>query len=148
MAKIDLTRRDLLLTSTGIAVTQLVGGTGRVFAESSDPLGKELIFRTSDPRNAEPALDKLIQSWITPVKHFYVRSHAPNPQIDISQYKLSVEGKIRKPTTFTFAGVNQFPSHTFTATLTCAGNRRAEFNDEAKVKVVGFRILPSTESLY
>ena len=74
MAKIDLTRRDLLLTSTGIAVTQLVGGTGRVFAESPDPLGKELIFRTSDPRNAEPALDKLIQSWITPVKHFYVGS--------------------------------------------------------------------------
>ena len=133
MSKLDLTRRDILLASTGIAVTCVAGRSGQVYAESPDPLGKELIFRTLDPRNAEPALDKLVQSWITPVKHFYVRSHAPNPKIDISKYQLSIEGKVRNSRTYSFGELSRLASHTITATLTCAGNRRAEFNKQGKV---------------
>ena len=133
MNRYDLTRRDLLLASTGIALTQIVGRGGQVFAQSPDPLGKDLIFRTTDPRNAEPTLDKLVQSWITPIKHFYVRSHAPNPKIDISQYRLTVEGSVRTPKTFSFDELQKLPTKTITATLTCAGNRRAEYNKEGKV---------------
>ena len=133
MSKLDLSRRDVLFAATGIAVTQIAGSSGKLFAQSPDPLGKELIFRTTDPRNGEPSLDKLVQSWITPVKHFYVRSHAPNPKIDQGQYRLSVEGLVRKPTTFSFDALTNLTQHTITATLTCAGNRRAEFNKEAKV---------------
>ncbi len=123
----------MLLATTGIAVSQVLSSGGRVLAESPDPLGKELIFRTTDPRNAEPTLDNLVKSWITPVKHFYVRSHAPNPKIDIGRFELSVEGKVRKPLKLSFADLSRLTSHTITATLTCAGNRRAEFNREGKV---------------
>ena len=128
----NLNRRDMLLASTGIAVTQ-IAGRGQVFAEAPDPLGKDLIFRTTDPRNAEPSLDKLVKNWITPVKHFYVRSHAPNPKIDIGSFRLTVEGQVRKQRTFSFAELTAMKSHTITATLTCAGNRRAEYNAEGKV---------------
>ena len=94
---------------------------------------KDLIFRTEDPRNAEPALDKLIESWITPTKHFYVRSHAPNPKIDPGEFRLAVTGMVDRPLELSLDQIRGFKQHEITATLTCAGNRRAEFNAEGKV---------------
>lgn len=94
---------------------------------------KDLIFHTTDPRNAEPELSKLVQSWITPTKHFYVRSHAPNPKIDPAGFQLKVEGMVRQPKSFSLEQLKQLGSHETTATLTCAGNRRSEFNAEGKV---------------
>lgn len=132
-AWINFPRRDFLLASAGIAVTSVMGRPGLSPADQPDLVGKDLIFRTTDPRNAEPALEKLVQSWITPTKYFYVRSHAPNPEIDAAEFTLSVEGMVRKPKTFTLAELGSLPSHTITATLTCAGNRRAEFNRDGKV---------------
>ena len=102
-------------------------------AEDTPPVVKDLIFRTTEPRNGEPNLTQLVQSWIAPVKHFYVRSHAPNPIIDVDQYVLSVEGEVRKPLTLSLPQLNQLARKNVTATLTCAGNRRTEFNREGKV---------------
>ncbi|MBA63234.1 MAG: hypothetical protein CMJ76_12825 [Planctomycetaceae bacterium] len=132
MNPIYLSRRKLITAATGLAVT----GTNFLSAETSaepDPLGKELIFRTNDPRNGEPALSRLVQSWITPVKDFYVRSHAPNPEIDAGKYLLKVEGLVAKPLTLDLSALKRFKRHKVVATLTCAGNRRTEFNSEAKV---------------
>lgn len=132
MKSIDLSRRELMVAASGIAITGLAWPIG-VLGQEPDPLGKDLIFRTTDPRNAEPELAKLVKSWITPVKHFYVRSHAPNPDIDVNQYALTLEGRVRTPLTLTLKDLGRLPRHTVTATLTCAGNRRAEFNQEGKV---------------
>ncbi|NNE00897.1 MAG: molybdopterin-dependent oxidoreductase [Pirellulaceae bacterium] len=126
-----LSRRDLLLAGGGIAITGMMP-----IPLSADQPGlgeKDLIFRTTVPRNAEPSLDKLVQSWITPTKHFYVRSHAPNPVIDAGSFELSVEGMVRQKRTFKLAQLLSMQNHTITATLTCAGNRRDEFNREGKV---------------
>ena len=127
-----LSRRNLLIASGGIAVTSLAPPSFAV-EPSIDPLGKDLIFRTADPRNGEPKLSKLVQSWLTPTKHFYVRSHAPNPQINVDKFVLTVEGKVRTPLALTMDQLKQLPRHNLTATLTCAGNRRSEFNTEGKV---------------
>jgi len=102
-------------------------------ALGQSPDEKDLIFRTTDPRNAEPALGDLVKHWITPVKHFYVRSHAPNPVIDPESFTLQVEGLVKKPLTLSLDALSKLKQHTVTATLTCAGNRRAEFNKEGKV---------------
>ncbi|MEM7476687.1 MAG: molybdopterin-dependent oxidoreductase, partial [Planctomycetota bacterium] len=123
-----LSRRDMILTS-GI----LVAGITQTNSALGQDDEKDLIFRTTDPRNAEPALNKLIESWITPTKHFYVRSHAPNPKIDPSTFRLSVEGLVAKPLSLSLADIKAHQEHTITATLTCAGNRRAEYNKEGKV---------------
>ena len=135
MKSIDVSRREMLVAAGGIAITSL-GLPSVAFGQDPDPLGKDLIFRTTDPRNGEPALSQLVQSWITPVKHFYVRSHAPNPQIDINQYSLTIEGSVRKPLTLTMKQLSQLPRHKATVTLTCAGNRRTEFNREGQIKGV------------
>ena len=128
----SLTRREMIGIGTGIAITGL-SSAGNLIAGAPDPLGKDLIFRTTDPRNGEPSLEKLIQSWLTPVKHFYVRSHAPNPKIDSEKFVLSVEGHVRNPIKLSLKQLAQLKRRNVTATLTCAGNRRTEFNQESSV---------------
>ena len=134
MNSLNLTRRGLLGVATGIAITGLdIVSIARSKEKEPDALGKELIFRTTEPRNGEPSLSQLVQSWITPVKHFYVRSHAPNPVINADNYVLTVEGRVRTPLKLSLAQLRQLTRHKVTATLTCAGNRRTEFNREEKV---------------
>ena len=123
-----LNRREMLQASGGILI---VGGL--LTSASAQEVPKDLIFRTKDPRNGEPELGKLVQSWITPTKHFYVRSHAPNPRINKEEFKLKIEGLVRRPMSMSLGELKRFGSRTTTATLTCAGNRRAEYNKEGKV---------------
>lgn len=125
-------RRDLIRTG-GILVAGGLICSPSSGQDSSTALAKDLIFRTTDPRNGEPELSKLVQSWITPTKHFYVRSHAPNPVIDAGDFRLQIEGMVRKPTSLSLADLSKFDRRKTTATLTCAGNRRAEFNRHGKV---------------
>ncbi|MEL7500587.1 MAG: molybdopterin-dependent oxidoreductase [Planctomycetota bacterium] len=129
---LSVSRRQLLIAGGGLVVASAIP-TSQLWAQEKNEEEKDLIFRTDDPRNGEPKLNDLVHSWITPTKHFYVRSHAPNPSIDPQQFQLKIEGKVRKPFTISLAGLMKFKQHTVTATLTCAGNRRAEFNREGKV---------------
>lgn len=126
----NLSRRDMILAS-GVIVTSLSQGRSVIAQNSSEE--KDLIFRTRNPHNAEPELEKLVRSWITPTKHFYVRSHAPNPKIDAAKFRLRVEGLVDQALTLSLDELKKHAEHTVTATLTCAGNRRAEFNREGKV---------------
>ena len=129
MNRNEMTRRDVLAASTGLAVT---GSWGRSAIAEGAPQ-KDLVFRTIDPRNAEPELGKLVQSWLTPTSLFYVRSHAPNPVIRADEFRLVVEGLVRRPLTLSLQDLTRFSTKSTTATLTCAGNRRSEFNAEGKV---------------
>ena len=130
MSQNKISRRNLLQASAGIWLAGGIQPTSLWAQDNPKPptLDKDLIFRTTDPRNAEPELAKLVKSWITPTELFYVRSHAPNPVIDPQQFRLSVEGMVRRPVTFSLDELKQFPQKTATATLTCAGNRRSEYN--------------------
>lgn len=124
-----LTRREVMLGSGGIVIA---GGLMRSVASAQDST-KDLVFRTTNPRNGEPELSKLVQSWLTPTQYFYVRSHAPNPSIDVNEFRLQVEGLVRKPLSIRLGELSRFGQRETTATLTCAGNRRAEFNREGEV---------------
>ncbi|MEM8733505.1 MAG: molybdopterin-dependent oxidoreductase [Planctomycetota bacterium] len=127
----SLNRRQMILGSGVLlaGLSQAKQSSGQVATEGE----KDLIFRTTDPRNAEPALNKLIESWITPTERFYVRSHAPNPVIDARDYRLAVEGMVDQELSLSMEDLKKFQEYEITATLTCAGNRRAEFNAEGKV---------------
>ena len=96
-------------------------------------MGQDIVFHTTNPRNGEPELQKLVQSWQTPTRLFYVRSHAPNPVIRPSEFRLTVSGLVRRPMTWSLGELERLASRTTTATLTCAGNRRSEFNKEGEV---------------
>lgn len=124
-------RRSFLEMAT-LGVLGVVVGTSEtafirsVFADTASS-GKELIVHSTSPMNAEPALKDLVQSWITPVKYFYVRSHAPTPQLDIDTFRIRVEGLVDKPREFSVAELKErFPATSAVVTMTCAGNRRSE----------------------
>ena len=127
--KNELNRRQWIAASSGIVIASCLPSNSLANQDES----KQLKFLTTSPRNGEPALNDLVQSWITPTKFFYVRSHAPNPAINPNQFRIRVEGKVRKPLELRLEQLARFKRHDTTATLTCAGNRRAEFNAERKV---------------
>jgi sulfite oxidase len=92
------------------------------------PPDKRLIVRSAKPLNAEPALEDLVADWITPVERFYVRNHGATPSVAADAFRLSVEGHVEKPLELSLAElIEHFPAAKATATLTCAGNRRSEF---------------------
>ena len=123
-------RREMMMASGGLLIA---GGMFAPNESHAQAPAKDLLFRTTDPRNAEPELSKLVQSWLTPTKHFYVRSHAPNPRLNADSFKLRIEGMVRRPMVVSLAELMRIGERSTTATLTCAGNRRAEFNREGKV---------------
>lgn len=74
-----------------------------------------------EPFNAEPPPAVLAAGEITPADAFYCRNHGPIPDIDADGWHLTVGGH-----TLTYADLTALATHGVTATLECAGNRRAE----------------------
>jgi sulfite oxidase len=68
------------------------------------------------------------EHFLTPVDRFFTRSHAPVPQIDLSTWRLQVDGLMHQPRSFSLEElVAAFTRRDSTATLVCAGLRRDEF---------------------
>ena len=130
MNRTGITRREVLAVGGGLAIAGSGFSSGLMANVAHE---KDLIFRTTNPRNGEPELGKLVQSWVTPTSLFYVRSHAPNPSIDPAKFKLEVGGMVGRPMSLSLGDLQRFGSRSTTATLTCAGNRRSEFNKEGEV---------------
>jgi sulfite oxidase len=66
--------------------------------------------------------------FVTPVEHFFTRSHAPVPRIDPETWRLEVDGLVNRPRSFSLEELGRaFPRRQVTATLVCAGLRRDEF---------------------
>ncbi len=87
----------------------------------------QLIVHQEYPLNAEPPANRLRQSFLTPQPLFYVRTHGSIPAVDPTSYRLLVTGLVEQPRELSFDELQSMaPAHTVTATLECAGNRRAE----------------------
>lgn len=116
-------RRVLLQRAGLFAPLWLAGRSAFAVPESNSGL----LVHTRVPHNAEPRLGALVQSWITPNELFYVRSHAPVPNVDTNTFRLSVEGMVEKPFEISLAQLqSEFNKQAVVATMTCAGNRRSE----------------------
>ena len=105
---------------------------GSVFAQaqtSAQRFGKEkLIARSVRPPDFEAPV-ALLDSFITPVEHFYLRSHMTVPtQLNEAAWALKVGGEVDTPVSLSIAEIKQLPAVTITMTLECAGNGRAFFD--------------------
>ncbi|KAM9989480.1 hypothetical protein ACTFIY_005504 [Dictyostelium cf. discoideum] len=93
------------------------------------------------PFNAEPRQDVLVQQFITPTEKFYVRNHAPVPDINGESYALKVDGLVGNPLILSLSDIkNKFEKVTINASIQCAGNRRTMMSEYKKVKGVGWGI--------
>jgi DMSO/TMAO reductase YedYZ molybdopterin-dependent catalytic subunit len=79
---------------------------------------------TAEPENSETPLEKL-SSWVTPNRLFFVRNHFQVPQIDLSTWKLRVEGRVERPAEWSWDELAALPERSVFATVECAGNGRS-----------------------
>ena len=86
-----------------------------------------LIVHSTQPYNAEPPLDRLRAKLVTAQPDFYVRSHGNIPDLDETEHRLRVAGRVAAPLDLSMAELrDRFPHRSVTATMQCAGNRRAD----------------------
>src|SRR5438477_8230558 len=88
-------RRSFLQAAAGIAAVGAVDW--RQLVRGAEQPAADLIVRTPDPLNAEPALAKLVAERVTPVKHFYVRNHGPTPKLAAGGFQLQIERLVQRP---------------------------------------------------
>jgi sulfite oxidase len=85
----------------------------------------DLVVHTEEPFNAETGLASLADP-VTDTDAFYVRGHGPVPEIDARAWRLRVGGLVRRELSLSLETLREaFRERTVTATLQCAGNRRA-----------------------
>jgi DMSO/TMAO reductase YedYZ molybdopterin-dependent catalytic subunit len=90
-----------------------------------------LIVRQKEPHNLEAPFD-WADSYLTPTRLFYIRSHFTVPDIDPDSYCLRVGGAVRRPFSLTYQELRDLPSATSVALLECAGNSRVFLVPQAK----------------
>ncbi|MCD2190819.1 sulfite oxidase [Actinomycetospora soli] len=85
-----------------------------------------MTVHSDQPYNAEPPPSALAGSDLTPTDAFYCRNHGPVPDLDPGSWRLRVDGRVATPLTLSLDDLRgRLPEATETATLQCAGNRRA-----------------------
>src|SRR4026209_1632885 len=95
------------------------------------------IIRSKEPLNLEMPFET-VESFITPTKSFYVRTHFPIPAVDRDAWWLHVEGEVEKPFAINYEELMKIESVTAPVTLECAGNNRNFL--EPKVKGVQWHL--------
>src|SRR6266542_6286674 len=105
--------------------------------ETSEKFIGGKIVRGESPLNLEMPFSSL-DSFLTPTKSFYVRTHFPIPAIDRDAWWLHVEGEVEKAFAISYEQLMTFESVTAPVTLECAGNNRSFL--EPKVKGVQWHL--------
>jgi len=73
-----------------------------------------------------------IPGYLVPNDRFYIRSHAPTPQVNTATWTLRIEGNgVRQPISYTYNELcERFPLVSVIRTIECAGNRRVLLGNE------------------
>jgi sulfite oxidase len=86
----------------------------------------DLIVHEEEPFNAETGLAALAEGPLTGTDGFYVRGHGPVPEIDPAAWRLRVHGLVERELELSLPTLREaFREREVTATMQCAGNRRA-----------------------
>ena len=86
----------------------------------------DLIVHEHEPFNAETRHAALAEGPVTATDAFYVRAHGAVPEIDPAAWRLQVRGLVERELDLSLPTLREaFRERDVTATLQCAGNRRA-----------------------
>lgn len=111
-----LNRRKLLLTAAAALAPRLIG------EDRADR--SRMIVRSPNPEDLEMPLDGFKDA-ITPIDRFFVRCHTYIPTVNLSEWRLKVEGLVNQPLTLTLDDLKKLPRVELTGVLECAGNGRS-----------------------
>lgn len=63
-----------------------------------------------------------LKEWVTPNEDVFTVGHYGTPEVDLSKWRLSIEGLVRKPRTLSLEEIKARRRKTMTAVLECSGN--------------------------
>lgn len=87
----------------------------------------DTVVHEVDPYNAEPTRAAVAGAMCTPLDTFYSRNHGPVPAIDPKAWRVTVDGLVEHPLQLDLDRLrSEFDTRVVTATLQCAGARRAD----------------------
>jgi sulfite oxidase len=115
-----LTRTSLRIAPNGALSQQNSGGSGV-------PTDAQGMIVYSDEYITREMPVSLLDSWVTPTEHFFVRNNEHMPQINPADWRLSITGEVARPLTLTMPELLKIEPRSVTNTLECAGNGRAFF---------------------
>ncbi|MBV9173070.1 MAG: sulfite oxidase [Chloroflexi bacterium] len=90
------------------------------------PLGDGLNFSTPLARAMQNGGTRV------PTDLFFLRSNNPVPQVDPTEWRLRIEGRVREPLTVGVSELQSLPSTAQETWLECAGNSRTRWNPPAE----------------
>jgi sulfite oxidase len=85
---------------------------------------EDMIVRSARPEDLEMKPGGF-DDFITPTDRFFVRTHVPVPQVNLSEWRLKVEGHVSTPLTLSMQDLRAMPAAELVAVLECAGNGRS-----------------------
>ena len=86
----------------------------------------DVIVHGEEPFNVETGLAALAEGPVTATEAFYVRGHGAVPDIEPAAWRLQVDGLVERELDLSLVTLREaFRERRVTATLQCAGNRRA-----------------------
>jgi sulfite oxidase len=119
---------DTHLTRSDAAAVSAGTGPAPVPPDCLSRYGKrpDLIVHEQEPFNAETGLAALAESPLTATDAFYVRGHGATRDLDPVTWRLRVHGLVERELELSLTTLREaFRARDVTATLQCAGNRRA-----------------------
>jgi sulfane dehydrogenase subunit SoxC len=144
---LGISRRRLLQWVAAGGASVLVGGVWprRLHAAQAassqelvvKPTPSELFFDYGS--NKEMRWQNMSQrGYVVPNELFFVRNHTRTPRIDVSTWRLKVEGSgVRRPLELTYDALLSMPSVSVIRTIECAGNGRSFFENAYGKKAQG-----------
>lgn len=89
-----------------------------------------MMLRSSRFLDLETPIEYL-DTWLTPVPHFFVRNHMHEPsELNADDWHLNIAGEVDKPITLNLADLSKLESHSVVNTLECAGNGRGLYRPQ------------------
>ncbi len=109
-----LRRRDFLFLAAGALL------------RAEDRPKRDMLVRSVRPEDLEMPLSGF-SDYITPVEHFFVRTHVYVPAVNLNEWRLKVEGEVATPLTLTMDDLKKLPPAEIIGVLECAGNGRGNY---------------------
>jgi len=106
-------RRDFLLLAAAAP-----------FLRADDRPKRDMLVRSVRPEDLEMPLSGF-SDYITPVEHFFVRTHVYVPTVSIGEWRLNIDGSVATPLTLTMDVLKKLPAAELVSVLECAGNGRS-----------------------
>ncbi len=96
---------------------------------------EDMLVYGREPFNAEAPRHVLAEGPLTSLDGFFSRNHGAVPDIDARSWRLTVDGLVERTLSISLEQLTrQFAQHEVTATLQCAGNRRAGLAEVAEIR--------------